>query len=285
MPRIRTIKPEFFTSLTVADLPVEARLTFIGLWTHADDAGRCVDDPRLIKAALWPLDPRTPEDIERDLGVLRECSLIVRYQFQNRRYLAVRNWREHQSISKPSASKLPSPDEGLPVPPDGFLNSKNSSDEEHSRNTPGVLPEDSSRERKGKERNREGNRTLGQLAIAGAAEECETEAAPPALSEMKPDRFDEFWSHWPRKIAKTTARKAWQAAIKSGADAQRVINGAKAFAAFCEQARTEPRFIPHAATWLRAERWLDEPQPLARAAGDWQPYRNPTDPNAYGGEL
>ena len=59
MARIRSIKPEFFTSLTIADLTVEQRLTFIGLWTHVDDEGRCVDDSRLIKAAIWPLDDRT----------------------------------------------------------------------------------------------------------------------------------------------------------------------------------------------------------------------------------
>jgi hypothetical protein len=89
MARIRSIKPEFFTSLTIADLTSEQRLTFIGLWTHADDEGRCVDDPRLIKAALWPLDDRTAADVETDLVALTESSLIARYTLNQRRYLAV----------------------------------------------------------------------------------------------------------------------------------------------------------------------------------------------------
>jgi hypothetical protein len=112
MARIRTIKPEFFTSLTVANLTVEARLTFIGLWTHVDDDGRAVDDARLIKAAVWPLDDRVAADIERDLQALTDASLIVRYKVGGRSYLAVRTWREHQRINRPTKSKLPPPPTG-----------------------------------------------------------------------------------------------------------------------------------------------------------------------------
>jgi hypothetical protein len=116
MARIRTVKPEFFTSLTVAGLSVEARLTFIGLWTHVDDQGRCVDDPRLIKAAVWPLDDRISSDVERDLKELTESSLILRYKVGERSYLCVRAWDEHQRINRPTKSKLPAPPED-PEPP------------------------------------------------------------------------------------------------------------------------------------------------------------------------
>ncbi len=37
--RIRQIKPDFFSDPDVARLPIRARLTYIGLWTIADDAG------------------------------------------------------------------------------------------------------------------------------------------------------------------------------------------------------------------------------------------------------
>ena len=109
MARIRTIKPEFFTSLAVASLELPARLTFIGLWTHCDDLGRCVDEARLIKAALWPLDDRTAADVERDLCALGKVSLIVRYEVGGRRYLAVCGWSEHQRINRPTPSKIPAP--------------------------------------------------------------------------------------------------------------------------------------------------------------------------------
>src|SRR5687768_11398166 len=120
MARIRTIKPEFFTSLSIADLPLTARLTFIGVWTHVDDEGRCVDDARLIKAAVWPLDDRTSADVEDDLRRLSESSLITRYRVGERSYLEVTSWREHQRINRPTPSKHPDVSEateifGIPV--------------------------------------------------------------------------------------------------------------------------------------------------------------------------
>ncbi|MFC9973597.1 hypothetical protein ACFVH6_22150 [Spirillospora sp. NPDC127200] len=117
MARIRTIKPEFFTSLTIADLTPEQRLTFIGLWTHVDDTGRCVDDPRLVKAAVWPLDDRTSVDVEDDLRAIHAKALIVRYVVAGKRFIAVTGWAEHQKINRPSKSKFPSPDDGDPLPP------------------------------------------------------------------------------------------------------------------------------------------------------------------------
>jgi hypothetical protein len=95
--RIRTIKPEFFTSLSNADLSIPARLTFIGLWTHADDQGRCVDDARLIKAALWPLE-RSVKAIEADLDELDQGDKIQRYEVAGRRFLSVTEWLTHQRI-------------------------------------------------------------------------------------------------------------------------------------------------------------------------------------------
>lgn len=151
MARIRTIKPEFFTSLTIADLTPEQRLTFIGLWTHVDDAGRCVDDPRLIKAAIWPLDDRTAADIEIDLKALTESSLITRYTLNRKRYLAVTNWDEHQRINRPTESKLPAPEDGDPTPPDPVTRHDSDSLSAHTH-----FSEDSPQERKGKEGNREG---------------------------------------------------------------------------------------------------------------------------------
>jgi hypothetical protein len=154
MARIRTVKPEFFTSLTIADLTPEQRLTFIGLWTHVDDAGRCVDDPRLIKAAVWPLDDRTAADIEIDLKALTESSLITRYTLNRKRYLAVTNWDEHQRINRPTPSKLPAPEQGDPTPPDPMTRDNGDSLSPHAH-----FSEDSPQERKGKEGNREGKGT------------------------------------------------------------------------------------------------------------------------------
>jgi len=69
------------------------------------------------------------------------------------------------------------------------------------------------------------------------------------------EEFDLFWATYPRKIAKGQAVKAWRAAIKK-ANAATILAGLKA--ALPKWAQTDPKFIPHAATWLNGERWADE---------------------------
>lgn len=186
MARIRTIKPDFFTSLTIADLTPEQRLTFIGLWTHADDEGRCVDDPRLIKAAIWPLDDRTSADIEIDLKALSESSLITRYALNRKRYLAVTNWFEHQRINRPTESKLPSPEQGEkpdPEPP--------TCDDTDSSIPHAWLTEGSRQERKGREQGKEqgtGNREGASADVDHAQAEDPDVERPDGLTFI-PDDF------------------------------------------------------------------------------------------------
>lgn len=52
--RIRQVRPEFFTDAKVSGLPTAVRLTYIGLWCVADDAGWLVWDVPEIGAQLYP---------------------------------------------------------------------------------------------------------------------------------------------------------------------------------------------------------------------------------------
>lgn len=113
MPRIRTVKPDFFTSDTVSSLPLRARLTWIGLWTHCDDYGRCRDNVRLVKAAVWPLDDVSLRDVESDINSLEAAGLVFRYEVDDKVYLQVTNWAEHQKVDRPSKSAIPPPGEPL----------------------------------------------------------------------------------------------------------------------------------------------------------------------------
>jgi hypothetical protein len=73
--------------------------------------------------------------------------------------------------------------------------------------------------------------------------------------------FDAFWSAYPRKVAKGTARAAFAKALKRGADPAAITAAAARHAAQWRAAHTEARFIPHPATWLNGERYDDEPEP------------------------
>lgn len=82
------------------------------------------------------------------------------------------------------------------------------------------------------------------------------------LIEVEPDRhgerFDAFWSVYPRKAGKELARKAFATAVKK-VGAEVVIAGARRFAA--DPNLPEKRFIPHPSTWLSRGSWDDEPLP------------------------
>lgn len=109
MARIRNIKPEFFTSEAVSELPIRARLTWIGLWTHCDNHGRARDNVKIIKGAVWPLDNVSLKEIEDDLVTLAAQGRIVRYTVDGKRYLVVTNWGEHQYGAFKGDSKYPAP--------------------------------------------------------------------------------------------------------------------------------------------------------------------------------
>lgn len=117
MPRIRTIKPDFFTSETVTALEFRTRLTWIGLWTHCDDHGRHRDNVKLIKAAVWPLDAVSLRDVADDLDDLVIAGLLYRYEVDGRTYLQVTNWEEHQRVDRPSKTTIPAPTEGTVLKP------------------------------------------------------------------------------------------------------------------------------------------------------------------------
>lgn len=68
--------------------------------------------------------------------------------------------------------------------------------------------------------------------------------------------FIEFWSAFPRRVAKGAARKAWNAATKKS-PAAAIIAAATSFAHICRAEGKPEQYIPHPSTWLNAERWLD----------------------------
>lgn len=108
MPRIRTIKPEFWTAGQVLECSTNARLLFIGLWNFCDDAGRHPWRLRQIKAQIFPADDFSEDDIQRMLDELSSNGLIVPYEVEEQRYFQVTGWH-HQRIDRPQKPKYPSP--------------------------------------------------------------------------------------------------------------------------------------------------------------------------------
>lgn len=72
MARIRTIKPEFWGDEKLAPCSPITRLVFLGLISMADDAGRVVDNVKVIDAFVFP------ETSETCRGSIDELSAMGR---------------------------------------------------------------------------------------------------------------------------------------------------------------------------------------------------------------
>lgn len=106
MARIRTIKPTFWTDEDMAEVSEAACLLAIGLLNYADDEGYFNANPKLIKAAVFPL--REPSgSIPVLLQELSNCGYIRLFSAQNgKRFGLIINFTKHQVINKKTISKI-----------------------------------------------------------------------------------------------------------------------------------------------------------------------------------
>ncbi len=108
MARIRTVKPEFWTSEQILECSTNARLLFIGMWNFCDDGGVHVASLKRLKAEVFPADDFTTEDVRRLIGELLTNDLVVEFSAEDRQFWKVTGWH-HQKIDRPNP-KYPQPE-------------------------------------------------------------------------------------------------------------------------------------------------------------------------------
>ena len=90
----------------------------------------------------------------------------------------------------------------------------------------------------------------------------------PSSSSADDGSFDHFWSAYPRKTGKGSARTAWK-------KRKPVIELVLEALAWQKQSKAwlkdDGQFIPHPATWLNQERWLDEPDGMGVIGTKYDP--------------
>lgn len=244
--RIRSIKPEFWRSTDISDLSLADRLLFIGLWSYVDDNGVGIYDIAIITAELFAHDlSREPIEtlsrVSAGCERLAEEGLIALYRVKNQDYLFVAAWEAHQRVNNPNKPRFPRPDA-----------------ETATLLRPDVDPKESLPPGTGEQRSR------------GTGEQS-TNAQPQAVERAHPpQRFDEFWNHFPRKVGKDKARTAYESACKRATE-ETILQGAIRFAN--DPNLPEKQFIPHPTTWLNRGGWDDEPLPPrtdGRAGGGYR---------------
>jgi len=126
--RIRSIKPEFWRSDDITNLPMATRLTFIGLWSYVDDNGVGADKLISIVADLYADDfSRDPQEtvkrVTEDLQRLTSGGQVIRYRGDHngsaKDLLYITKWKQHQVVNHPSQGHK------YPLPPDETVQAAN----------------------------------------------------------------------------------------------------------------------------------------------------------------
>jgi hypothetical protein len=74
-------------------------------------------------------------------------------------------------------------------------------------------------------------------------------------SLMLGDDFDAFWRAWPRKVGRGQAERAYKSALKR-APHDAIMAGLSR--QLPKLRSTDPKYVPHASTWLNGMRWEDQ---------------------------
>lgn len=112
MARIRTIKPEFFTSEDIVALSPLARLLYIALWCECDKEGRMLWKPRTFKMRYFPADDCDIDALCKEL--IKQG--LVRLYGEGLAYIP--GFTRHQHVNpRESASELPAPPDYEPTAP------------------------------------------------------------------------------------------------------------------------------------------------------------------------
>lgn len=134
--RIRSTKPEFWRSKTIAQLNWDVRFVLKGLESYVDDNGVGKNDIALIASDVFPRDlsARTSETLARlseAISALSDAGLIVLYEMDGDDLLYVDKWKDIQRVDKPNRGRFRRPD--------GTLEYAEVVDRETYRNARGTL--------------------------------------------------------------------------------------------------------------------------------------------------
>lgn len=104
MARIRTIKPEFFTSEDIVELSAFARLLYVATWCEADREGRLIWKPKTFKMRYFPADD---VDIDALCAEILTRKMVILYG-DGLAYIP--SFSRHQHVNPREAkSELPDP--------------------------------------------------------------------------------------------------------------------------------------------------------------------------------
>lgn len=221
--RARNIKPDFFRDAELAEVSLESRYLFIGLWCLADKEGKLKDNIKQIRFEIFP-ETKTREPIDALLMQLHDHNLIIRYIVDEIKYIKVRNFLKHQNPHSTEKSSI------YPDPPTDNVNSR--------------------------------ELTLDNVEIPLIPDSLIPDSLIHIknTSSSGDDGFTLFWKTYPKKIGKGDALKKWAALRKSKSlpSIEIIITAIENQKTWEQWQSDGGKYIPHPATWLSQGRWDDE---------------------------
>lgn len=268
MARIRTIKPEFWTSEQVVECSPNARLLFIGMLNFCDDSGIHPANARRVQMEVFPCGTFSKADVAAMIEELIEHQLVEEYEVDGALYWRATGFTKHQKVDQPTF-KHPLPDGNLPQtkrrrrsePPAPNKEQCSPNNEQGSPNVHRTNEERSEgvHPRKGKEcKGKEGNNPPHTPRDRGV------------LNAEQQQRFDRFWEAYPLKKSKGQAEKAFAKLAPDDLLLERMLRALRNQAEHRKQLIAAGQFTPehkHPSTWINAKAWEDElapvqPQPM-----------------------
>lgn len=106
----RMIKSNIWEDEFIGELSVFQRLVWIGLFSSvADDQGRLLDNPVIIRAKLFPYDDISVTEIEEALKAFDDAEKIQRYSVGGKKLIQILRWWENQNPQWAQPSSYPPP--------------------------------------------------------------------------------------------------------------------------------------------------------------------------------
>lgn len=269
MPRIRSIKPEFWDSPSTARADLAVRLVYIAMWNWADDSGRGTANMKELEAFCFPNDdvaelPRKSRGNSGDsagrwrnfaeiCGEVADAYGIKFYRVNERPYYVIPNFKQHQSKDFRPKSKYPTEDEGyfFDVTSGNRISGvgdddSNAGTSAHSRGNSAPTAGKSSLVT-----GEQGNRGTGENTCSSKDERVSTNTYPEA--------FEEFWRAVPseKKTGKKKALTQWRNATKKITNDE-LIHHMHQHVQHHQARNGNCQYMQDPERWLRNERWEDE---------------------------
>lgn len=272
MSRKRFITSEMSTDERLAEVAAEepiAALIWPWILLELDDWGRAEFKPIKMKLSLFPACQLVSADcLAMSVDCLAKHGLLAKYEIDGRHFIAVhpKKWLRFQTYLV--GTKRPGHTSSIPGNPAwyggecheswllmtrqterGNVSECQLTSADVSRCLPLSVPSPSPSLIKSK------NTPLPPKGDEDT--KPKRKRAPKDLGSYTPD-FEKAWSTYPRKDGKRKAFEAWQKALTRDMPAENMPAHIESRSFEQDWRKDDGQFIPHMATWLNRDGWLDE---------------------------